>query len=49
MIRGNYFHDNDVSAQIMMADGGGNNVVEDNVIAGTGYTWAITWLSDKAR
>ncbi len=46
-IRGNYFHDNNVSAQIMMADGGGNNVVEDNVIAGTGYTWAITWFSDK--
>jgi Right handed beta helix region len=46
-IRGNYFHDNAVSAQIMMADGGADNVVEDNVIAGTGYTWAITWFSDK--
>jgi hypothetical protein len=45
-IRGNYFHDNAVSAQIMMADGGGDNVVADNVISGAGYTWAITWFSD---
>ena len=46
VIRGNYFHDNAVSAQIMMADGGDHNVVEDNVIAGDGYTWAMTWYSD---
>jgi hypothetical protein len=47
-IRGNYFHDNDVSAQIMMADGGAHNVVEDNVVSGGGYTWAITWFSDNS-
>jgi hypothetical protein len=47
VIRGNYFHDNRVSAQIMMADGGYDNVVEDNVIAGGGYTWAMTWYSDN--
>jgi len=47
VLRGNYFHDNAVSAQIMMADGGAHNLVEDNVISGTGYTWAITWFSDK--
>lgn len=46
LIRGNYFHDNAVSAQIMMADGGYHNVVEDNVISGGGYTWAMTWFSD---
>jgi Right handed beta helix region len=47
LIRGNYFHDNDVSAQIMMADGGAHNTVEDNVVAGGGYTWALTWFSDR--
>jgi hypothetical protein len=47
-IRGNYFHSNDVSAQIMMADGGGHNVVENNVVSGGGYTWAITWFSDDS-
>jgi Right handed beta helix region len=47
LIRGNYFHGNDVSAQIMMADGGAHNMVEDNVVAGGGYTWAITWFSDR--
>jgi parallel beta helix pectate lyase-like protein len=46
LIRGNYFHDNSVSAQIMMADGGAHNVVADNVVSGGGYTWAITWFSD---
>ncbi len=46
VIRGNWFHDNAVSAQIMMADGGSDNVVEDNVISGDGYTFAITWYSD---
>ena len=33
VIRGNYFHDNEVSAAIMMADGGERNLVEDNVVA----------------
>lgn len=47
LIRGNYFHDNLVSAQIMMADGGDHNVVEDNVIAAGKYTWAMTWYSDN--
>jgi hypothetical protein len=46
LVRGNRFHDNAVSAQIMMANGGEQNVVEDNVIAGDGYTWAMTWLGD---
>jgi hypothetical protein len=46
-IRGNYFHDNDVSAAIMMPDGGAHNVVENNVIAAGGYTWALTWYSDN--
>jgi Right handed beta helix region len=45
-IRGNYFHDLHVSAAIMMADGGTHNVVENNVVAPGGYTWALTWLSD---
>ena len=47
VIRGNYFHDNEVSAEIMMADGGDHDVVEDNVVTGTGYTWAMTWYSDN--
>lgn len=46
-IRGNYFHDLHVSAAIMMADGGSHNVVENNVIAPGGYTWALTWYSDN--
>jgi hypothetical protein len=45
-IRGNFFHDNQVAAPIMMADGGAGNVVEDNVVAPGGYTWAIVWYSD---
>ena len=48
VIDGNYFHDNAVSAQIMMADGGGHNVVEDNLITGNGYTFAMTWFSDDS-
>jgi Right handed beta helix region len=47
VIRGNYFHGNAVAAQIMMANGGDHNVVEDNVIAGAGYTWAMTWNADN--
>ena len=46
VIRGNYFHDNEVSAAIMMADGGERNLVEHNVVAAGGLTWAMTWLSD---
>jgi hypothetical protein len=46
-IRGNYFHDLHVSAAIMMADGGSHNVVENNVVAPGGYTWALTWYSDN--
>ena len=47
VIRGNYFHDLHVSAAIMMADGGAQNVVEQNVIAPGGYGWALTWYSDS--
>jgi hypothetical protein len=47
LIRGNYFRDNAVAANIMMADGGDHNVVEDNVMAPGRYTWAITWYSDN--
>ena len=47
VIRGNYFHDNEVSAAIMMADGGERNLVEDNVVAAGGQTWAMTWYSDN--
>lgn len=46
-IRGNHFHDNRVSAAIMMPDGGAHNVVENNVVAPGGYTWALTWYSDN--
>jgi hypothetical protein len=46
LIRGNYFHGNAVSAQIMMADGSAHDVVEDNVVSGGGYTWAVTWFAD---
>jgi Right handed beta helix region len=46
-IRGNYFHDLHVSAAIMMATGGRQNIVENNVIGPGGYTWAITWYSDN--
>jgi hypothetical protein len=46
VIRGNLFRDNEVAAPIMMADGGARNVVEDNVIAPGGYTWALVWRSD---
>ena len=46
VIRGNYFHDNEVSAAIMMANGGTKNLVEDNVVAAGGQTWAMTWISD---
>lgn len=46
LIRGNYLHGNAVSAPILMANGGAHNVVEDNLITGPGYTWAVTWLGD---
>jgi Right handed beta helix region len=46
-IRGNYFHDLQVSAAIMMADGGTHNIVENNVIAPSGHTYSLTWYSDN--
>jgi Right handed beta helix region len=46
VIRGNFFRGNHVAAPIMMADGGAANVVEDNVVAPGGYTWAMVWYSD---
>jgi hypothetical protein len=46
VIRGNYFHDNQVASAIMMADGGSHNIVEDNVIGAGDYAWALTWNSD---
>jgi hypothetical protein len=49
IVRGNWFHDMvDVSALIMMADGGGPHVIEDNLFGpGGGYTFSLTWYSDK--
>jgi hypothetical protein len=48
-IRGNWFHDMvEVSAVIMMADGGGPNVIEGNLFGpGGGYGFALTWYSDR--
>jgi hypothetical protein len=47
-IRGNWFHDMvNVSAMIMMADGGGPNVVEDNLFGpGAGHIYSLLWYSD---
>lgn len=49
VIRRNWFHDMvDVSALIMMADGGGPNVIEGNVFGpGGNHTFSITWYSDS--
>ena len=49
-IRGNWFHHMvDVSALIMMADGGGHHVIEDNVFGpGGNHTYSITWYSDDS-
>jgi len=50
VVRGNYFHDMDnISSYIMMADGGSNHIIEDNVFAGRSMAHtgdAITWYSD---
>jgi hypothetical protein len=48
-VRGNWFHDMvSVSALIMMADGGGPHVIEDNLFGpGAGYTFSLTWYSDS--
>jgi hypothetical protein len=47
-VRGNWFHDMvEVSAIIMMADGGGPHVIEDNLFGpGGGYGFSLTWYSD---
>ncbi len=48
IIRGNWFHDMvDVSALIMMADGGGPHLIEDNVFGPGNHTFSITWYSDN--
>ena len=53
VIRGNFFEgggggpDGDVSAAIMMPDGGNGEVIEDNVITPGHYAFAITLYSDK--
>jgi hypothetical protein len=49
IIRGNWFHDMvSVSAMIMMADGGGPNVVEDNLFGPGGHHfYGLTWYSDE--
>ena len=48
-IRGNWFHHmEEVSAMIMMADGGGPNVIEGNLFGpGGGHGFALTWYSDQ--
>jgi hypothetical protein len=48
IVRGNWFHDMvDVSALIMMADGGGPHVIEDNLFGpGGNHTFSLTWYSD---
>ena len=47
-IRGNWFHHMEsVSAMIMMADGGGPNIVEGNLFGpGGNHFYALTWYSD---
>jgi hypothetical protein len=49
-IRGNWFHDMvAVSSIIMMADGGGPNLIEDNLFGpGGGHAYALTWYSDDS-
>jgi hypothetical protein len=48
IVRGNWFHDMvDVSALIMMADGGGPHVIEGNLFGpGGNHTFSLTWYSD---
>jgi Right handed beta helix region/Bacterial TSP3 repeat len=50
IIRGNWFHHMvDVSAIIMMADGGGPNVIEGNLFGpGGGHFFSLTWYSDDS-
>jgi hypothetical protein len=49
-VRGNWFHDmEEVSAMIMMADGGGPHVIENNLFGpGGGHIYSITWFSDDS-
>jgi parallel beta helix pectate lyase-like protein len=49
-IRGNWFHDmEEVSAIIMMADGGGPNLIEGNLFGpGGGHAYSLTWYSDDS-
>jgi hypothetical protein len=49
IVRRNWFHDMvDVSALIMMADGGGPHVIEGNVFGpGGNHTFSMTWNSDN--
>lgn len=49
VIRRNWFHHMvDISAIIMMADGGGPHVVEDNLFGpGGGHAFSLTWYSDE--
>jgi Right handed beta helix region len=49
-IRGNWFHDMvEVSAMVMMADGGGPNLIEDNLFGpGGGHAYSLTWYSDDS-
>jgi Right handed beta helix region len=48
-IRGNWFHDMvEVSALIMMADGGGPHLIEGNLFGpGANHTFSLTWYSDN--
>src|SRR6185295_12108214 len=46
LIKGNWIHDNDVSAGIMIADGTAHDVIEDNVVSASGSPFAITLYSD---
>ena len=50
IIRGNWFHDMvAVSAMIMMADGGGPNLVENNLFGpGGNHFYGLTWYSDDS-
>jgi Right handed beta helix region/Bacterial TSP3 repeat len=50
VIRGNYFDNSggDISAYIMMADGGSGHVLENNVFAPGGHIFSLTWYSDDS-
>jgi hypothetical protein len=48
-VRGNWFHDMvEVSALIMMADGGGPHVIEGNLFGPGGHIYSLTWYSDDS-